>query len=129
MEKLDVQQVCELLTKKGFDEDVIAVFKANKIDGETLLDLDDDEMTKLGLKAMADRKKLRKLIRSQYQSGGSSPVSAVHGGTNGSIIVHGGKPLASPVVHGGTGRPTASVAKQAAGYSVSNSMENCMGAR
>ena len=117
MEKLNVDQICELLIEKGFGEDVAAVFKENKITGELLTQLDDADMKELGLKALGDRKNLRKLV-AQYESDsaaghGSTVSAAIHeepkaaqGGAKGIA--------ASPVVQGGIGRHITSAAKNQA---------------
>ena len=52
--------VRSLLQKEGFDEeDVVELFHKNKVDQETLMSLDREDMIELGLKALGDRKKLQ----------------------------------------------------------------------
>ena len=48
---------------KEFDAEVVDTFRINKIDGETLLELTQEEMKELGIVALGDRKKLVKLTK------------------------------------------------------------------
>lgn len=48
---------------KEFDAEVVDTFRINKIDGETLLELTQEEMKELGIVALVDRKKLVKLTK------------------------------------------------------------------
>ena len=71
MESLNTNQVCELLLKEGFDEEVVAVFKKNKINGKALLLLKDEDMKSLGLDAIGDRVTLQDLI-TRYRGAGAT---------------------------------------------------------
>lgn len=62
-EDLNVAEICQLLREKGFQDDVVEVFRMNKIDGSVLVELDADDMKELGVKALGDRKKLNHLIK------------------------------------------------------------------
>lgn len=61
LDSLSTSEVCNLLKTNGFDEDVVEIFLANKIDGSTLLELNSNDFKELGLVALGDRKKLEKL--------------------------------------------------------------------
>ena len=61
MAELSVSKLCEILTGEKFDEDVVESFRKNKIDGETFLELDHDDLKELGIIALGDRKKVKKL--------------------------------------------------------------------
>lgn len=64
LKDLSVEQLCGLLQTKGFGQDVIGVIRKHKVDGYILVDLDDDDMTDIGIEAWGDRRRLRKLISS-----------------------------------------------------------------
>lgn len=57
-----MEEVSDILTKAGFDEEVVKVFRVNKIDRSLLVALDKDDMKELGIVALGDRKKLQMLI-------------------------------------------------------------------
>ena len=59
---LKVNGVCQLLIERDFAEDVVEIFRENRIDGSVLIDLTVDDMKELGVKALGDRKKLNQLI-------------------------------------------------------------------
>lgn len=62
MEFLSIVEVGLLLQAQGFQDDVVEVFRLNKIDGCTLLELNRDDLKELGIVALADRKRLEKMI-------------------------------------------------------------------
>lgn len=64
MENLNVEEVCTLLESKGFEPDIIGVLRRQKVAGCILVDMDDAEMTEIGIEAWGDRRRLRKLISS-----------------------------------------------------------------
>lgn len=64
LEDLNVDEVCSLLESKGFEPDLVRVFRKQKVSGCILVDLDDAEMEDLGIEAWGDRRRLRKLISS-----------------------------------------------------------------
>ena len=62
---LTAEQLCTVLRsrKPPFDEEVIEVFRKNKISGGVLLDiLEDDELQQLGVEAYGDRKRIKKMV-------------------------------------------------------------------
>ena len=51
-----------ILKKEGFDDDIIETFQKNKVDVETFVDLDKDDLKKdLEITALGDRKRLLQL--------------------------------------------------------------------
>lgn len=52
------------MKENGFDMSVCDVFMTNKIDGSTLLELIIEDMKELGIKALGDRKKLERVMKS-----------------------------------------------------------------
>ena len=58
------EEVCKILQENRFDNAVVEVFRANKIDGLVLLDISKDDLAVMGISALGDRKKLQQLIRS-----------------------------------------------------------------
>ena len=69
---LKVGGVCQLLIERDFAEDVVEIFRENRIDGIVLRVLTVDDM-ELGVKALGDRKKLSSLIEA-VKSGRHAPV-------------------------------------------------------
>ena len=63
MEAWSIDEVCEFL-KKHFNE-VVRIFRANKICGSVLWSLNEPDMKELGLTALGDRRRLQCLIKSQ----------------------------------------------------------------
>ena len=63
MDNDNVERVCNMLLTNGFDNDVVDVFRENKVDFEVDLDvfiqLDKDDIRELGVTALGDRKKLQ----------------------------------------------------------------------
>ena len=124
MENFTIDQVCELLIKKGFDERVVRVFKENEIDGEALLGLSNEHMKDMGLTVVGHRAKLQRLV-SQYKSDAAAAVNGGSSGSTASAALHErsaaenehGRSKQSTASHGGT-RPTASSAEDATGYQV-----------
>ena len=57
-----MNKVCELLKKKDFDEEVVEVFRKNKVSEAVLIELDYDDLKELGIVALGDRKMIKKLI-------------------------------------------------------------------
>lgn len=57
-----MEEVSDILNKAGFDEEVVKIFRVNKIDRSLLVALDKDDMKELGIVALGDRKKLQMLI-------------------------------------------------------------------
>lgn len=64
LEDLNVDEVCSLLESKGFEPDLVSIFRKQKVSGCILVDLDDAEMEDIGIEAWGDRRRLRKLISS-----------------------------------------------------------------
>ena len=63
METWSVEEVCGYIEEKGFENDVIELFRANRIRGPVLSMLTDDELKELGVAALGDRKILLKLFQ------------------------------------------------------------------
>ena len=59
---LGVEDMCQLVAE-NFDSDVVDTFRCNKIDGSVFLELDEGDMKELGITALGDRKKLKKLMQ------------------------------------------------------------------
>lgn len=57
-----MERVCKLLTQYGFEEDVLEVFCYNKITEDVLVELSNNDMKELGIVAVGDRIRLRKVI-------------------------------------------------------------------
>ena len=68
MERWSTSEVCEFIAEKGFEEDVIELFRVNRIRGPVLSLLTDAELKELGVAAMGDRKLLLKLFQSDSNS-------------------------------------------------------------
>ena len=58
----NVERVCNMLLTNGFDNDVVDVFRENKVDLDVFIQLDKDDIRELGVIALGDRKKLQQLI-------------------------------------------------------------------
>ncbi len=54
-------EICDLLREEDFEEDVIDVFRKNRIDSSTFLELTREDFLELGVTALGDRKKLLKM--------------------------------------------------------------------
>ena len=63
MESWNIEEVCEFLMKYEFDEEVVQIFRVNKISGSVLVLLSDTDMKELGLTALGDRKRLQFLLK------------------------------------------------------------------
>lgn len=63
MESWSVEEVCGFIEEKGFEKDVIELFRANRIRGPVLSTLTDEELKELGVAALGDRKLLLKLFQ------------------------------------------------------------------
>ncbi len=64
-DSLSTSEVCNLLKTSGLDDEVVEIFRANKIDGGTLLELNSDDLKELGIVALGDRKRLQKVITAE----------------------------------------------------------------
>ena len=58
---LSISELCSLLKEKGLDNDVVEVFRSNKIDGAVFLDLNREDLRELGIVALGDQKKIEKI--------------------------------------------------------------------
>ena len=63
MDSWSVEEVCRFIEEKGFENDVIELFRANRIRGQVLSMLTDAELKELGVTALGDRKILLKLFQ------------------------------------------------------------------
>lgn len=63
MEKWSTVEVCNFISSKGFQEDVIQLFSVNRISGEVLPLLTDGDLKELGVAALGDRKLLLKYFK------------------------------------------------------------------
>ncbi len=61
MATLSVAELCDLLVAENFAEDVVVLFRKNRIDGGIFRELDDSEFLDLGIdtRLIGDRKKLK----------------------------------------------------------------------
>ena len=57
------EEICFRLRDAGFEEDVIDIFKRNRIDVPVFLELDSEEFIQLNVDALGDRKRLISLQR------------------------------------------------------------------
>ena len=57
------EEICSKLRDAGFEEDVIDIFKRNRIDVPVFLELDSEEFIQLNVDALGDRKRLISLQR------------------------------------------------------------------
>lgn len=53
-----------MLREAGFEEDVLEIFKDNRIDRETFIDLQSDDLLELNITALGNRKRIRRLQNS-----------------------------------------------------------------
>ena len=65
MESWSILDVSDFLTTNSFDEEVVEVFRCNKISGKVLSLLTEEDFKELGLKALGDRRLLSHLLK-QY---------------------------------------------------------------
>lgn len=63
MESWSVSDVSDFLTSNNFDEEVVQVFRSNKITGKVLSLLSDEDFKELGLTALGDRRLLSHLLQ------------------------------------------------------------------
>ena len=63
MENWSVQEVCSFIEQKGFEDDVIELFRVNRIRGPALSLLTEEDLKELGVAALGDRKILLKLFQ------------------------------------------------------------------
>ena len=66
MENWSVAEVSEFLDANGFDEEVIELFRLNKIRGKVLKLLTDKDLQEMGLTAIGDRRLLSHLLQQVY---------------------------------------------------------------
>ena len=57
----EYEKVCSLLRLQGITEDIISIFRMNKIDQDVLFDLDIEDLKQLGVTALGDIKKVKKV--------------------------------------------------------------------
>ncbi|XP_065892724.1 uncharacterized protein [Dysidea avara] len=62
-ENWTTDDVCQFISKEGFDNEVVELFRDNRIRGRTLPLLSDNDLRELGIKALGDRKHLLQLIK------------------------------------------------------------------
>lgn len=55
------EEMCGLLKEGEFEDDVIEVFRKNRIDTSIFIELDNDELDSLGVVALGDKKRLKRL--------------------------------------------------------------------
>ena len=63
MENWSVSDVSDFLTTNSFDEEVVKVFRCNKINGKVLSLLTEEDLKELGLAALGDRRLLSHLLK------------------------------------------------------------------
>ena len=63
MENWSVSDVSDFLTTNSFDEEVVKVFRSNKINGKVLSLLTEEDFKELGLAALGDRRLLSHLLK------------------------------------------------------------------
>ena len=63
MENWSVSDVSDFLTTNSFDEEVVKVFRSNKINGKVLSLLTEEDLKELGLAALGDRRLLSHLLK------------------------------------------------------------------
>ena len=73
LDSLSTSEVCTLLKTNGFDDDVVEVFRANKIDGSTLKELNSEDLKELGIIALGDRKRLERVKKADGSVVTASP--------------------------------------------------------
>ena len=108
---LRVDGVCQLLIERDFAEDVVEIFRENRIDGIVLRDLTVDDMKELGVKALGDRKKLSSLIEA-VKSGRHAPVVLLESPRGDSLDKYSQSPLSDFSPSGNVGPQHQSKPKQ-----------------
>ena len=73
LDSLSTSEVCTLLKTNGFDDDVVEVFRANKIDGSALKELNSEDLKELGIIALGDRKRLERVKKADGSVVAASP--------------------------------------------------------
>ena len=68
MEKWSTEKVSDFLQENAFDEEVVEIFRQNKVSGRVLVLLNDEEMHYLGIAAFGDRHYLSHLIAKERSS-------------------------------------------------------------
>ena len=61
----EYDEICSMLKKAGFEADVIQIFRENRIDKDTFLDLNED-LLELNITALGDRKRIQKMKNIQF---------------------------------------------------------------
>ena len=67
MESWSVADVCGFLIENGFDEEVVELFRCNKIRGKVLKLLTEGDMKEMGLTAIGDRRLLNHLLQQVHK--------------------------------------------------------------
>ena len=78
MEKWTTNEVCSFIANKGFQEDVVELFSVNRITGEVLSLLTEDDLKELGVAALGDRKLLLKALKTAQASEGKQVIESVN---------------------------------------------------
>ena len=52
------EEMCRILRDQQFEDDVVEVFRANRIDTTIFLELDKEDFAELGVTTLGDKKKL-----------------------------------------------------------------------
>ena len=63
MESWSILDVSDFLAANNFDEEVVKVFRSNKINGKVLYLLTEEDFRELGLTALGDRRLLSQLLK------------------------------------------------------------------
>ena len=63
MDSWSISDVCDFLADNNFDEEVVIVFRRNKINGKVLSLLTEEDFKELGLAALGDRRLLSHLLK------------------------------------------------------------------
>ena len=64
--------MCDFLISNHFDEEVVGVFRMNKICGSVLCSLNEADMKELGLMALGDRRRLQSFIKKEFPNATTS---------------------------------------------------------
>ena len=74
MEKWSTEEVSDFLQENSFDDEVVEIFRRNKVSGRVLRLLSCEDMQQLGIAAFGDRKYLSYLITNSKE-GSSAPLT------------------------------------------------------
>lgn len=55
------EEMCKWLEGEGFEDDILDVFRSNRIDSKIFLELNKDDFEDLGVTALGDKKRLNLL--------------------------------------------------------------------